>query len=78
MALIATIILAGITGWLAGKIMHFEVNIWLNVLLGIVGAIIGSIIAKFIGIKSSSLIGGMIISILGACLLVWLYRFIKN
>lgn len=76
--IVLELVLAGLVGWVTGKIMHFEVNVWLNVLLGIAGGIIGSFITGLLGIKADGLVGGFIISVLGAFLLVWLFRFIRG
>ncbi len=49
---IATIILGGIAGWLASKVMNRDASmgIFWNIIVGIVGGIIGSTIGTFTGI----------------------------
>ena len=45
-----------------------------NIILGVVGGVIGSVLLRIIGIHASGFIGGTIVSIIGACILVWLAR----
>ncbi len=76
--LLVALVIGGVCGFAANKIMKGKSdNILLNVILGLVGGIVGGFLGSLIGIG-----GGWVMSILlsigGACLVVWLYRkFIK-
>ena len=73
--IIITILIGALVGWLAGLIMKSEHGFWVRVLLGIVGSAVGRLIAGLIGIHAETVsIGGVIISVAGACLVVWLMR----
>ncbi len=73
------LVLGGIAGWLAGKIMKSEGGIIRNVIIGIVGGIVGSVLLGIIGIGGSGIIGGLIVSVFGACLLIWVVdKFFKK
>ena len=73
--IIVTILIGALVGWLASLIMNAKGGFWLHVILGIVGSIVGTIIAGLIGISAKQIsIGGVIISVAGACLVVWLVR----
>ena len=73
--IIITILIGALVGWLAGIIMKTNHGFWLRVLLGIVGSVVGRLIAGLIGISAKPVsIGGIIISVAGACLVVWLVR----
>ena len=72
--LIVNLVLGGFAGWFAGKLMNTEGSMVRNVILGLVGGIFGSIVLRFIGIHGSGPIGGTIVSIIGACLLIWISR----
>ena len=76
--LIWTLVLGGVAGWLAGKVMNSEGSIIRNVLLGLVGGVVGSIVLGLIGIKGSGMIGGTLVSVVGACILIWLSRKLSN
>ena len=73
--IIITILIGALVGWLAGLIMKSEHGFWMRVLLGIVGSAVGRLIAGLIGIHAETVsIGGILISVAGACLVVWLMR----
>ena len=77
--IIVTILIGALVGWLAGQIMNMKGGFWFHVVLGIVGSVVGGILAGLIGISAKQVsIGGVIISVAGACLVVWLVRKISG
>ena len=76
--IIMTIILGGIAGWVAEKLMNFNSGLILNIVLGIVGAVVGNFVLGLIGIGGGGLIMQVIIAIVGACILIYGYRLIKS
>ena len=76
--IIMQIILGGLAGWIAEKVMKFDTGLIMNIILGIVGAIVGNWLLGLIGIGLGGLIGQLIVAILGACVLIFLYRAIKG
>ncbi len=77
--IIVTILIGALAGWLAGLIMKAKGGFWFNVVLGIVGSFVGYFLAGFIGITASRVsIGGVLISVAGACLVIWLVRKIAG
>ena len=73
--IIITILIGALVGWLAGLIMKTNHGFWLRVLLGVVGSAVGRLIAGLLGIHAETVsIGGILISVAGACLVVWLMR----
>jgi len=72
--LLIEIVLGGVCGYAANTIMKGDnSNILKNVLLGIVGGFVGGLIGNLLGI-GGGWITGLILSIGGACLVVWLCR----
>ena len=69
-----TLIMGGVAGWLAGKIMNSEGGTLRNVLLGLGGGVVGAFVLGFLGIRGHGMIGGTIVSVVGACILIWLGR----
>jgi len=66
------IILGGVAGFLAGKVMRGRgYGILVDILLGLGGGMLGSLIAGLLGIPT---FGYFITAFLGALLLVWLVR----
>ena len=70
------IILGGITGWIASKIMKTDaqMGIGLNIVVGVIGGLLGGWVLSFFGVDVSG--GGLIFSMLtaigGAVVLLWL------
>lgn len=78
MGFIITLLAGGIAGWLAGRLMNSEGSWLRNLVLGLVGGVVGSFVLGIVGIRGHGLIGGTIVSVVGACLLIWLSRKLKN
>ena len=71
---IVSLIIGAVSGWIAGKIMKSEHNWLINLILGLVGGLVGGL-----GFAAGGWIARIIVSVAGACLLIWLYRkFIKK
>ena len=76
------LVFGAVIGWLAGLIMKSKKSLLWNIIFGIVGSIVGGFIASFIGFGSltgpfSFSIVGILISIGGACLVIWLATLLK-
>jgi uncharacterized membrane protein YeaQ/YmgE (transglycosylase-associated protein family) len=70
------LILGGIAGFLAGKIMRGDgYGIILDILLGLAGGWVGSFIAGLLHLPDFSY---FITALLGAILLVWITRLVKG
>ncbi|MFT4227774.1 GlsB/YeaQ/YmgE family stress response membrane protein [Micropruina sp.] len=76
------IILGGIAGWIASKIMKTDaqMGIVLNIIVGIVGGLLGGWILSAFGVDVSG--GGLIFSMLtaigGAVILLWLVGLVTG
>lgn len=76
---ILTIIIGGLAGWIAESIMKANHGLLLNIVLGIVGAIVlNAILIALVGGTMGGIIGQLIVAIIGACLLIWLFRLIRS
>ena len=78
MGIIVSIIIGGIAGWLAGKIMNSNFTMFGNIGIGIVGGVIGSILLGVLGIHGSGFIGNIVVAVIGACVLIAVGRAIKR
>jgi len=83
--IIIWLILGGIIGWLASKVMRTdaEQGIILNVVVGIVGAVLaGWIIAPLVGAgtinQSDFSLGGLIVSFIGAVILLAIVNLFRR
>lgn len=76
---ILTIIIGGLAGWIAENIMKANHGLLVNIVLGIVGAIVlNAILIALVGGTMGGIIGQLIVAVIGACLLIWLFRLIRS
>lgn len=79
MGWIMTIILGGIAGFIAEKIMKADMGMLANIGVGVLGALVMNFILSVLGINVG---GGLLISavsaIAGACLLIFIYRAVRS
>ena len=74
-----TIILGGLAGWIAEKVMKFDTGLVMNIILGIVGAVVGNFLLQLIlGATVGGLLGQLAVAVGGACLLIYVYRMIQS
>lgn len=82
MGIISWIILGLIVGALAKWIMPGEDpgGIIITIVIGIVGALIGGLLSSLVGLGTVTglNLGSIIIALVGALILLWLYRLIKG
>ena len=75
----AAIIVGGIAGWIAEKIMKRDHGLLLNVFMGIVGAMLFNAILMFIfGSTLGGWIGQMFVGVVGACILIAAITMFRN
>ena len=74
---IAAIIIGGIAGWLAEQFMKSDMGLLMNIVLGIVGAACQRYLS-FFGIALGGWLGYLIAGFIGACLLIWVVRWIQG
>jgi uncharacterized membrane protein YeaQ/YmgE (transglycosylase-associated protein family) len=76
---IAAIIIGGFAGWLAEKVMHSNMGVFMNILLGIIGAIVANWILGILHIQPlSGWLGYLIAGFVGACILIAIGRLIRR
>lgn len=79
MGFILWLIIGGIAGWIAGKIMRGGgFGILGNIGVGIVGAVIGGFLFSLLGLSSNGLIGSLVVATIGAIILLWVVSKIKK
>lgn len=79
MDLILTLIIGGIVGWLASKIMKTDAQMGVisNVLVGIVGSALGGWLFALLGLAAYGALGRLIVGVAGAALLIAILRGLK-
>jgi uncharacterized membrane protein YeaQ/YmgE (transglycosylase-associated protein family) len=82
MGYIAWLVLGGVAGWIASKIMKTDASqgIILNVIVGIIGASLGGWLFGFFG--GTGVTGfnfySLLVSVVGAVALIWIVKFIRG
>ena len=76
MGIIAWIILGGLSGWIASIIMkkNTSIGVIANIVTGIIGAFIGGVVFNFIGAEKVTGLNlySILVSVVGACILLWI------
>ena len=79
MSFIWFIVIGILSGLIAGKIMRGGGFGWIvNLLVGVVGGVLGGWVFSLFGIQTSSIIGSLITSVVGAILLLWIAGIISR
>jgi uncharacterized membrane protein YeaQ/YmgE (transglycosylase-associated protein family) len=78
--MIWTLIIGGVAGWLAGRIMRGDgFGIIVDIIVGLIGGWIGGMVLGWFGVASGgSIIGRLIIALIGAIILIWIVRLIRR
>lgn len=71
--------IGAVAGWLAGKLTKGRgFGLPGNILVGIVGAVVGGYVFGFLGISAGGLIGAVVTATVGATLLLFAVRILKQ
>jgi uncharacterized membrane protein YeaQ/YmgE (transglycosylase-associated protein family) len=76
---IGAIIVGGIAGWIAERVMQSDMGIIANVILGIVGALFLNAVLRFLNVvPPDGWIAQLVVGAIGAIILIWLWRLIRG
>ncbi|WP_269715684.1 GlsB/YeaQ/YmgE family stress response membrane protein [Caulobacter sp. NIBR2454] len=76
--IIGAIIIGILAGWLAEQIMKREHGLLTNLIVGLVGSFLGAFIANVMGINWGGWIGSLVISTIGAIVLLFLLGLFRR
>ena len=65
---------SAIAGWLASKIMNNNNGLVVNIILGMIGSMVGGFVFGLFGFSAHGLFAQMLVSVVGACIVIWLGR----
>lgn len=83
-SIIAWIIIGGLAGWIASKIMKTDAQMGIiaNIVAGVVGAFVVGFLVSFFtndgAMPEAFSIWGVVAAIVGACLLIWLVSLVTG
>ena len=76
---IGAIIIGGLAGWIAEKVMRSDMGLLMNIILGIVGALVANaILVAVLGDTLEGWIGQLIVGVIGASLLIAIFRLFRG
>ena len=79
MNIVLFLLIGGVAGWLAGKIMKGRgFGLWPNIAVGVLGALIGGGLFRQLGIEMHGLLGQLLTATVGAVALLWLAKLINK
>jgi uncharacterized membrane protein YeaQ/YmgE (transglycosylase-associated protein family) len=76
--LIGAIIIGILAGWIAEKVMKRNHGLLTNLIVGVVGALLGGFLAGLLGIGYGGWIGSLVVSTIGAIVLLFLLDLVKR
>ncbi|AVA21492.1 GlsB/YeaQ/YmgE family stress response membrane protein [Rhizobium sp. LEGMi198b] len=73
------VIIGGLAGWLAGKLMEVRYGIILNIVLGIAGSVVAAaiLVQLHVGVPGGR-IGYFVTGFIGACILIFLAKLVRR
>ena len=75
---IMTIIIGGLAGFIAEKVMKADMGLLMNIVLGVVGALAANFVLQMLlGQTLGGFIGQLVVAVVGACVLIFIYRAVR-
>ena len=71
-SLVAGVLVGALAGYVAGRFMGTETSLGRNILMGILGSFVGEFVFGLFGIYATGSITSFIISVIGACICIWI------
>jgi uncharacterized membrane protein YeaQ/YmgE (transglycosylase-associated protein family) len=79
---IVAIVVGGIAGWIAEKVMRSDMGLGMNIILGIVGAVVLNAILAALGLLPAegdvTWLWQLIAGVIGACILIAIGRMFRG
>ncbi len=80
---IGTLLIGGLAGWIAEKVMRSDMGLIMNIIIGVVGSYIGAFLANAMGLRLGEIfqgwfLGNLIVAAIGAILLLLVFKAFKG
>ena len=76
--IICAIIIGILAGWIAEQVMKRNHGLLTNLIVGVIGSFLGAFVASMLGINFGGFVGSLVISTVGAIILLALLGLIKK
>ncbi len=77
MSFILFLIIGAIAGWASGELVYGDgFGLVRNIVIGILGALLGGFVFRILGVKTTGLIGDLVMATVGAVLLLFLLNWL--
>ena len=73
-AILSTLLVGAVAGWLASKIMGGGGSLVRNIAVGVIGSCVGGLLFGLLGFSAHSLFANIIVSVVGACVFLFVAR----
>ncbi len=77
-SLLTGVLVGALAGYIAGRFMGSETSFGRNVILGVLGSFVGEFLFGLIGIHATGTFSSFVISIIGACICIWVGKKINE
>ena len=80
MGIIAWLVLGALSGWIANRLMDSRTGLIDNIIIGIIGSFVGGIVFNFFGSRTITGLNlhSIFVSVVGACISLWLINQIRK
>ena len=72
------VLVGALAGYLAGRFMGTETSLGRNILMGVLGSFVGEFLFGLLGIHASGSFSSFAISVIGACICIWVGQKISK
>jgi uncharacterized membrane protein YeaQ/YmgE (transglycosylase-associated protein family) len=80
---LGTLFIGAIAGWIAERVMKVDHGLLMNIVVGVIGSYVGAILANLLGIRLGEIFqgwfwGNLIVAAVGAIVLLFIVRLVRN
>lgn len=72
------VLVGALAGYIAGRFMGSDTSFGRNIVMGVLGSFVGEFLFGLIGIHATGSFTSFVISVIGACICIWIGRKLSN
>lgn len=72
--LFGMLVSGALVGWIAGGLMGERNGLMGNIIIGIIGLVVGGVLFGLLGFYAYGFFANLVVSVVGACVFLWLGR----